>query len=82
MSGTSVPLGTLQMTFRAAKAPELQLIAAAHTCNAQVVAINGGRVLNQCFLSANHSGNSEAHHVMQSLSALWRKSAPTSSGTP
>lgn len=38
MSGTSVPLGTLQMTFRTEKAPELQLAAAAHTFNAQVVA--------------------------------------------
>lgn len=38
MSGTSVPLGTLQMTFRTGKAPGLRLAAAAHARDAQVVA--------------------------------------------
>lgn len=64
------------------KASELQLMAAAHDCNAQVVALKCEGRFTSAFPSAGCSGNSAAHDVMQSLSAPWRKSAPASSGTP
>jgi len=57
-------------------APALQLT------DAHVVAPAHAGRFKLVFLSANHSGNSDAHDVMQPLSAPWRKSARLSSDTP
>ncbi len=48
MQGASVPPSTLQMTFTHTHAPEplaLQHMAADHTCNAPVVALNEVRFI-------------------------------------
>lgn len=74
MSGTSVLLRTLQMTFRADKHRSCSSCLSLTLEMRQLWPWNEGRV--------KYRRNSEAHLVMQSLSAPWRKSAPISIGTP